>query len=288
MKKLIAVLALTLSCHSQGIAKTVVTFATGIQGDVKQQYEYNLVKLALDNTVEDYGSYQINLRPGDTPSYTRMRVEAEEKQFNNYLYKDSVSNELLEKLQAVHFPVELGVAGYRVGLISPEAQSKLRTVQTKEDASSLKIIQGRGWLDGDILRSQGFRVVEGSHIEGLFYMAANNRGDMFPLGAHELKREWDKFKHIDGLRYDTEICIYYPLPKFFFTHPDNKLLAERVQIGLERAYQSGELSALWKEYFYERFQFSNLKQRRIFKFANPMISKVDRRYEQYILDPNTL
>lgn len=290
MKKVFkSALWLLLAFCMQAHAATKITFATGVSGNVKEQYEYNLVKLALEHSKSKFGDYELELRPGDdTPSYTRLRVEAENNQYTNLVYKDSVSNDLIEKLRAIPFPVELGVSSYRVGLTSTENKAKLAQIQTKQQANQLKIIQGRGWLDGDILRSQGFKVVEGRYIEGLFFMAANGRGDLFPLGAHELKRELDKFSYIDGLTYDSEICIYYPLPKFLFTHKSNVQMAERLEYGLKKAYESGELLLLWKQFFYERFKFAKLEQRKIFRFENPHINKVDKSYQQYILDPNAL
>lgn len=278
---------LTFSLNS--FAKLSVTFATGALANIKDEYEYNVLKLALDHSIEQYGEYELNIRPGnDVPSYTRLRVETENNRYENMVYKDSVSNELMDKLLGIPFPVDLGAASYRVGFVSPESSQKIKHIKTKNQLTSLTMIQGRGWLDGEILESQGFKVVEGRYIEGLFHMAANMRGDLFPLGAHELKTAWEQFKHIEYLDYDKSICIYYPLPKFFFTHKDNVEFAERVKTGLENAYQSGDLFKLWKKYFYDKVMFSNLSQRKIFKFENPKISAVDKSYEQYILDPSTL
>ncbi|MCU4675603.1 hypothetical protein N7931_08130 [Catenovulum sp. 2E275] len=280
--------SILLAC-SEANSKTIVTYATGVEGDARTQYEYNLLKLALDKTLAEYGEYELVIRPGDTtPSYSRLRVEAEDNEYTNMVYKDSVSNDLVNKLLAIEFPVDLGASGYRVGLTSQENKLKLSNIRNKENVIQLKMIQGRGWLDGDILRSQGFKVIEGRYIEGLFFMAANKRGDLFPLGAHELKREWDKYKYIDGLAYDTNLCIYYPLPKFFFTNPENVKLGQRIEQGLKQSYESGELIELWKSYFLEKIQFANLKERRLFKFKNPMIDKVGTDYEQYILDPQKL
>ncbi|WP_111979250.1 hypothetical protein [Algibacillus agarilyticus] len=271
------------------VAKTVITFATGAPGDPTDLYEYKVLKLALDKTIDTHGNYRLDIRPGSVlPTFTRLRMEAENNEYKNLVYKDSVSNEIMESLKGIEFPVELGAIGYRLGLISKESKAKIRQINTKQQATNLTMIQGRGWLDGDILKSQGFNVVFGRNIEGLFYMAANNRADMFPVGSSELKSAWDQFKYVEGLDYDREICIYYPLPKFFFTHPSNLPAANRIQSGLVAAYESGELFDLWKSFYAEKMAFANLKDRKIFKYKNPMISQIDDSYEQYILDPKLL
>ncbi|MGA9651594.1 hypothetical protein [Pedobacter sp.] len=152
----------------------------------------------------------------------------------------------------------------------------------------LKIIQGRGWLDSEILRKIGFKVVEGGNIKGLFYMAANDRGDIFLIGANELEREWKKNQDVEYLNYDENVCIYYPLPKFFFLNKANMKLAERIEKGLLIAYEAGAVRALWDEYYGEAVNFADLNKRKIFRFDNPLIDLLDKGYERFVINPELL
>ncbi|AWB65248.1 hypothetical protein C2869_01765 [Saccharobesus litoralis] len=285
----ISTLLLLCSVVVSTYANTVVTFATGVKGEPTDLYEYQLLKLALEKTRNTHGNFTLNIHPNIANlSYTRLKVEVENNAYENLIYKESASNEVIDNYAAVQFPVDLGAVGYRIGLASEESKQKLKNINNKQDVMDVSIIQGRGWLDGEILRNHGFKVHEGRSIEGLFYMAANNRADIFPIGSYELKREYDKYKYIEGLTYDESICIYYPLPKFYVTNKQNTKLAQRVLTGLQAAYATGEVRALWDQFFLEKIKFANLGQRKIFKFDNPMISKVSPDYEQYLLDPQAL
>ncbi|MGM8228642.1 hypothetical protein ACSV5M_18830 [Cellvibrio sp. ARAG 10.3] len=268
---------------------TVITFGSGEIVPKEEIYEYHLLRLALDATKAEYGEYEIKDLPrGDVPTYSRLRVYAEDNQFENFVYKDSASNEIIEKLRGVEFPVDLGVTGYRIGFVSPDSKRKIAAIESLEELLRLKIIQGRGWLDGEILRKIGFKVVEGGNVKGLFYMAANDRGDIFLIGANELEREWRKNQDVEYLNYDENICIYYPLPKFFFVNKDNKKLAERIEKGLLIAYQSGSVRKLWDEYYGEAVRFAKLSKRKIFRFDNPLIDSLGKDYERFIINPELL
>jgi len=270
-------------------APTVITFGSGEIAPKEEIYEYHLLRLALDATKAEYGDYEIrDLPKGDVPTYSRLRVYAEDNQFENFVYKDSASNEIIEKLHGVEFPVDLGVTGYRIGFVSPDSKRKLEKVETLAELQQLKIIQGRGWLDSEILKKIGFKVVEGGNIKGLFYMAANDRGDIFLIGANELEREWKKNQDVKYLNYDQNVCIYYPLPKFFFVNKANKKLAERIEKGLLIAYESGAVRKLWDEYYGEAVRFANLNKRKIFRFDNPLIDSLGKGYERFVINPELL
>jgi ABC-type amino acid transport substrate-binding protein len=289
MIRVLLLLGLIFSGALVAEAKTRVTFGTGEAAAKEDVYEYHLLKLALEVTREEYGDYEVvDMDTAEVPTYSRLRVYAEDNKFENFVYKDSASNDIIEQLYGVPFPVDLGATGYRVGFVSPAGKRKLRGISSLDELKKLTIIQGRGWLDGDILRKLGFKVVEGGNIKGLFYMAANDRADIFLIGANEIEREWKKHADVEQLNYDESLCIYYPLPKFFFLNKKNKQLANRIERGLQIAYASGQLRTLWDSYYGEALKFANLSERKIFRFDNPLIDRVDKTYEQYVLNPELL
>ena len=71
------------------------------------------------------------------------------------------------RLMPIRFPLDKGLLGYRVFLISGEMQSKLDLVRGLDDLHRYRIGQGREWGDVTILRQAGLTVVEGASYEGL-------------------------------------------------------------------------------------------------------------------------
>jgi hypothetical protein len=87
------------------------------------------------------------------------------------------------------------------------------------------------------------------------------------------------------LAYDESIVIHYPLPRFFFTSPENKGAIQRVQEGIFLAYQDGSLLKLWQKYYQPSIEFSALKRRKVVELHNPLIETLDPAYKQYNFDP---
>tara|TARA_R110001583_G_scaffold52393_4_gene162815 strand:+ start:146 stop:1048 length:903 start_codon:yes stop_codon:yes gene_type:complete len=250
--------------------------------DTRGDYGTALFKLALDKTVESHGEYELVFL--DKMNTGRSLKVLQNNQYSNFFAKQSVSKDRLKQFGYVDFPVDLGIVGYRVFFVSPDAVARLNQVETLEQLKKFTIGQGIGWLDEDILKHNGFQVVTGSNYESLFNMVSRNRFDLFSRGVNELLKEYRANLDINNLLYDNRIALYYPLPRFFFTHKSNKAAIERIQTGLIRAYQDGSLVELWLEYYGESLDFINLNNRKIFKIENPFIKGINSGYEKYIFD----
>jgi hypothetical protein len=86
-------------------AETIFTYL--VKEDVKDtRNEYNnaLLKLALDKTIDTYGSYK--LVPSPPMNYARAEIVAEHGDLTNFIFKDSVRKELLSKLGYIPFPID--------------------------------------------------------------------------------------------------------------------------------------------------------------------------------------
>ena len=268
-------------------ADTVFTYmAKEDVSDPRKDYNIALLKLALEKTVPMYGSY--TLVSSQPMNYARARKEALNNTIPNFFFKNSVSQDYVTNLGYIPFPVDRGIVGYRVFFVSPAAKEKLTHVTTIEALKGFSFIQGLGWLDTQILQYHGFNVLAGSSYRGLFGMVAKNRIDLFPRGANELLYEYENYKEIEGLTYDTTLTLYYPLPRFFFTNKKNVQAIKRIHEGILMAYKDGSLVTLWNKYYKESIDFVALDKRKILKLENPFLEGVDRSYEKYIYQPNVL
>jgi hypothetical protein len=251
------------------------------KNDKRKEYNIALLKLALDKTVSTYGPYK--LVPGPIMNHARAKKIALDNTLENFIYKDSVSHELISELGCIPFPLDRGIVGYRVCFVSPNSKDKIATITSVDELKKFKFLQGIGWLDNKILKYHGFTVYQGNNYLGLFGMISKNRADIFPRGANELLYEYENYKkYNNNLTYDTSFALYYPLPRFFFTNKHNKILIERVKKGIMIAYKDGSFLKLWNEFYKESIDFVNLKNRKIFKLTNPFLKDIDKSYEKYI------
>ncbi len=266
------------------LAETIYTYRSKESPtDNRRDYNKAVLELALKKTIKQYGPYK--LIPSNSMNAARSENVAKNGKLENFFVILSVSSERLSEMNAVNFPIDRGIVGYRVFFVSPTMRLKLKNITTLEELKNFTILQGIGWLDIKILQNSGFKVITGSTYEGLFEMVARGRGDLFPRGANELLREYVSHKHIKDLIYDDSIILYYNLPRFFFTSKKNKVAARRVEDGIIAAYSDGSFNELWESYYHQSIKFADLKNRRIIKIDNPFLKGVNNSYQKYIYLP---
>ena len=247
--------------------------------DVRKHYEIEILTLALEKTKNKYGDYK--LIPSKKMTIKRAEYNLRKNKIKNFILKDSVKNKYLDEFSFANFPVDRGIVGYRVSFISPKMKERIKDIKSLEQLKTLKIAQGVGWLDTDILKVNGFNVSIIANYSSFFRMLTLNRIDLFPRGINEVLEEYNSYKYLDKLDYDKTFAIYYPLPRFFFMNKKNKEITKRIEEGLKIAYYDGSLNKLFKKYYQPSIDFANIKQRKIYKINNPFLIDIDKSYEKY-------
>ena len=272
-----------LVCAGSVAQETVFTYRSpvGVDDD-RNRYELALLTLALEKTKQEYGEF--TLVPSGSMNNVRVVETLRTKRRQNFVLKLSYDSDYPDFMDYIRFPIDLGIVGYRICFISPEAKAKLSASPTLEELTKLSHVQGKGWMDVKILRHNGFQVDEVSNYEGKFHIVALNRYDLFCRGINELHEEYEKFRSIEGLDFDRTFVLAYPLPRFFYTHKENQQAIERVTKGLKLAYADGSLIALWSKYYADSIQFSAIHNRKVIKLENPAVQSIDFDYEQFFYD----
>lgn len=278
----ILLLLLAASC---GATPTVITLTAPQTGrDPLKTYIGQVLTLALEKTRSEYGDYQINTTP--MMNSARALADMKEQRFPNQLLMSTFQNKLLDEgLDYARFAVEYGVTGYRICFVSPSAKNAVASVKTLDELRQFSIGQGIGWADADILRHNGFKVVDIGQQESAYRMVEANRFDLFCRGINELEPELKNHPEVPGLDYDRAIALSYPLPRVFIANKHNAKLLKRITLGLTRAHQDGSLRKVWLEQYESALRFANLKQRKIFQLTNPGIDRIDFDYRKYYFDP---
>lgn len=253
--------------------------------DTRFDYDHAVIRLALEKTEPTHGPFEIRQTPIGLNAM-RSLAAAKSGVYQNYLVKFSAHDDLLGEVGIIPFPVDLGIVGYRIGFVSPNAKEQLASVRTEEELKQLEIIQGLGWLDTKILQFHGFNVLTGGEYNSMFKMVALNRTDWFLRGANELLGEWEaRHPTLPSLIYDETVAVYYPLPRFLVTTRSNTELMKRVQAGLVMAYDDGSLIKLWEDKYLPSVTFAMLEKRKIFRFSNPFLARIDPSWEKYVYTP---
>ncbi|MGL1893012.1 MAG: hypothetical protein OCD02_15365 [Spirochaetaceae bacterium] len=250
------------------------------KNDRRYDYDNALLKLALDKTLKTDGDYI--LKPSPQMNFKRMFEYIKSGKLINPIFKNSASNQLCEEYDYINFPVDLGIVGYRLFFVSPDKNMQFESVKTLEDLRNFKMIQGAGWKDIEILRNSGFDVKVSPKYENLFIEVVKNKVDLFPRGMNEILDEMSNHKNLKGLSFNSDIILYYPLPRFFYTSKGNEEALDRVSRGIWIAYEDGSLVKLWEKYYGESIKKIGTKNKTIITITNPLVSDVDKSYEKYL------
>jgi hypothetical protein len=244
-------------------------------------YETALLKLALDKTVAEYGPYEFRAAPkiNVTRSLQSIKADTFPNYFASFGYNESYGTP--EEIAYIRFPIDLGLLSYRTCFAPQSNLDQVAKINTLDELRSLSIGLGRGWVDGSILKHNGFNVVEVEPYPLLFKMVASHRLDLFCRGANEIKEEYERWGQTEGLGYDHHLLIYYPMPIFFYTNSKNKEAITRVTKGLKKAYADGSLLALWREHHQASVDFAELDKRKVFHLENPLVKSINFDYTKY-------
>jgi hypothetical protein len=265
-------------------SKTMFTYYdNGETNESASYYELELLKLSLEKTKNKYGDFELVKSP--KMNKKRAILTLRSNSLENFIVKISTTKELMKEFAYINFPIDRGVIGYRVAFVSPKLQKKIKEYDTFEKLKKLKVVQGRGWLDTDILRYHGFDVYATNSKENAFSILSLNRADLFLRGISEVFDEYQSFHYIKNLDFDKTFMFYYPLPRFFYTNKLNKKALERVKEGIFLAYKDGSLDKLFNKYYQKNIDFLNIKDRKIYKIENPFLRGLDTSYEKYIFNP---
>ena len=251
-------------------------------GDTRPNFEISVLQLALEKTKDEYGPYRLQAAPriNITRSIHSIRTNAFPNYFYTLGYEESYNQ--YPEMTYIPFPVDLGLLGYRTCFVSTKIKQQVAKTRSLDELRKFTIGQGRGWVDAEILRYNGFQVVELEPYDILFRMVAANRFDLFCRGANEVKDEYGHWHNLKDFDYDRSFLLHYPMPIFYYTNSANTQAIERVNKGLRKAYADGSLLALWAAQHQTSVSFAHLDKRRIYELENPLIQNVNKDYLNYV------
>ncbi|WP_421254624.1 hypothetical protein [Aeromonas sp. 600948] len=282
-------LCLCLSLPSALLAATRFTLLSPENSqDMRMRYYREVMQLALEKTRPEYGDYE--LLDSLPMNKARMRIEVQEQGKNALFIVDSwpyQGEAVADQVASIPFPIDMGILGYRVCFVGSDRAAELARVNTLDQLRHFTQGVGTGWQDAVILRNGGLTVHEVDNYESLFRMVARGRIDLFCRGVSELRSEQLTHKEMTDLLVDDALLIYYPLPRVFYTHPNNREALQRVERGLQLAWQDGSLQALWRKSFGPAIAFAKLSQRRLLRLDNPFLDGISFDYRHYFYNPQT-
>lgn len=226
---------------------------------------------ALDVTKPEYGDYELvasdPMEQGRVLRFLAQSPNIDIAVFGPNKFRETVAI-------PVRFPVTGTLLSYRVCLIQQGKQSLFNGIANLNQlvGSKLVIGQHQDWPDTSIMEANGLTLWKSTKYAILFDQLSVGRFDCFSRGANEIVQEFDSHPN-KGLAIEDSMMIYYPFPLFYFVNKANPELAKRVELGLNRVYQSGEYNQMFKQEFGASLTKLHLAERNPIELVNPQLTK---------------
>lgn len=238
-----------------------------IKVDPNEAYLDELLHLILKNTKHHYSL---------TPTHGRMQQERSIYEMTKSdglvdLMWTMTTDEREKKLIPIRLPIDKGLIGWRIALITAKNRHAFATIRSIEDLRVYLAGQERDWPDVGILRANQLPVTTSNAYEPLFKMLIAGRFDYFPRSIFEVYSDIENHKE-HALEADQNIVIYYPSAYYFFVSPHRPKLAEDLQIGFEKIIANGSFEKLFQKHNQASIDKANIKQRIIIRLKNPSLN----------------
>lgn len=232
-------------------------------------YYVDLLHLVLDVTAADYGPAKVIILESSL-SQSRGFSMLKNKQLDVYWAGTSIERE--RDYLAITIPLDGGLLGDRVPVISRDRVSEFAAITSAEQLQKMVACQGSQWPDSDILEFNGYRVERVISFKLMYAMLLQQRCDYFPRGINEAYAEVSVVGDESLVVYDP-IMLRYPLPMYFFVNKQNHLLAQRLTDGLLALLANGKLVEFIRHHATTApaFPLSRYQHSQIFTLENPTL-----------------
>ena len=266
-------ICLLLAFHTSSAATLeVITSKPETPTDIRYEHADLVLKHLLKITEKEFGP--ATLTPANQPMSRDRALEELIKGDLIHVSAEAVKAEWVRDLKPIYIPINKGLTGYRIFLISKDSQAELAKITTIEELKKLKTGSGSQWSTTKIIRDAGFNVVSTRKLEGLFWMLMGDRFQVLPRGANEAPSELVYYQKLfPDMRIEETLAVYIPLPTFFFVSPKHPKLAERIRVGLNMMYADGSFDDIFYAYHMKMIEDAKLGSRKVFPLANPTLPK---------------
>lgn len=240
--------------------------------DVRYAYQWEVLRAALEKTKPQWGPYR--MLASEVMTERRQAYELRNATPNLTVMYLGTTPDFERELVPVRIPVDRNLGGYCIFLIRAGEQARFHAVRGLDDLKKFTYGLGLGWIDVEILRSNGFRVVTGSSYDGLFEMLVNHRFDVFLRAAVEILEEYERRKpELRDLHIEDGLILYYPLPMYFWFAKtrEGRRLAERAEAGMRIMLADGSYDEIFDRYQRSKIERLHLKTRTVYRIDNPFL-----------------
>jgi hypothetical protein len=240
----------------------------------RDDYQFAALKLALQKTVAAHGPFSL-IRVTESYSTSRIHREIHSGGYINVHaapWRDQKDSDPRERNIRIDVPILGNLLGYRHLIIRKEDSARFARIGTEADLKRQVAGLGRGWVDAQVFRHNGYAVDDHANLTTLIDMLASRRFDYLPMSVIEAESILAQYPQYRGqLAIAKGLVIYYALPTVFYVSASEPRLAQRLKAGLEAASKDGSLDKLTRRHFTAEIAKLRRETKRSFILHNPRL-----------------
>lgn len=266
--KIAAVVLLLFTTVAQGAVWNIVYPRPLSENDARNQYPLKLLSLALEQTGVNF-----KLSPSEKSLIQSKGIKMLESNRGINLIWSMTDEEREVDLLPIRIPIYKGLIGWRVLLIKSADAKRFSALNRLQKLRNYTAVQGQDWPDTKILQANGFSVAGNKDYQSLFNMLDSNNADFFPRSIIEVHGELKNPSLSKSIVLAENVGLRYPAAMYFFVNKNNKVLANLIQTGLEKAIENGQFDQLFIQQHGPVLQQLEVGERRFFDLDNPLLPK---------------
>jgi ABC-type amino acid transport substrate-binding protein len=233
-------------------------------------YSHQFIRMIADLSSDKFGPYILEKSP-----VLEQGRAIKELQKGIHLNIAVMGNEAEREYQnpPIYFPVDRGALGLRVCFIAKGKQALFDGIRNAADARKNNIVFGSGtyWPDKEIFESNGFSVLSSPVFDNLFNSLYKDRFDCLTRAVSEVTKDLERYGD-ENIDIEQRLAFVYPLANFIYLAPQPRLRA-RMEYGIERAKETGQLEALASQYLEKDLVKNQFFKRRMIILQNPNLTE---------------
>ncbi|MBE4591317.1 ABC transporter substrate-binding protein [Vibrio navarrensis] len=164
-----------------------------------------------------------------------------------------------------------GILGCRVLIVRRGEQDQFAHLSISELKRRIAGIPGT-WADAELLRQNGFKVLEQGTLAQQFLLLQEGLCDFIPLGINEAQSLLDGHRQESNrLVIEPSLMLFYPLPIIFYLHPRQTKLQKDLDQGLQTLEQRGVLEHIYRKHYGAAVQHLSPNKRKVFHLVNSQL-----------------